>query len=68
MNAPQNQGAFPRFVTRMFNPEPELRGVAGGRQLNFNFTLSGDDRDRTGNLLVANLAAQETAILSAAEV
>ena len=30
--------------------------------------LSGDDRDRTGNLLVANQAVYETASLSAVKV
>ncbi len=43
----------------MFNSERKLTEAAGRRKLNVCYVLSGDDRDRTGNLLVANQALSQ---------
>ena len=56
MKSPQNYRGIPRFFNRRFNLRAELAEAARCRNLNVRLVLSGDDRDRTGNLLVANQA------------
>jgi hypothetical protein len=58
MKNPQNHAKIPRSANCMLNPEQKLTGATGRRKLRFCFMLSGDDRDRTGNLLVANQALE----------
>ena len=53
MKSPQNYRGIPRFLNRRSNLREELAEAARRRNLNFRLVLSGDDRDRTGNLLVA---------------
>jgi hypothetical protein len=51
---PQNQARIPRFFNCALNPERKLAEASWRRNLNAWNMFSGDDRDRTGNLLVAN--------------
>jgi len=59
----QNQRTMPLFINCMFKPEPKPTGITGWLKLNFRIILSGDERDRTANLLVANQALQSDASL-----
>jgi hypothetical protein len=43
----------------MFTPERKLTETNNGRKLNVCLMLSGDERDRTANLLVANQALSQ---------
>jgi hypothetical protein len=51
---PQNQARIPRFFSCALNVERKLAAASWRRNLNAWNMFSGDDRDRTGNLLVAN--------------
>ena len=53
---PQNQARIPRFFNCVLNLERKLAAAIWRRNLNVWNMFSGDDRDRTGNLLVANQA------------
>ncbi len=53
---PQNQARIPRFFNCALNLERKLAAAIWRRNLNVWNMFSGDDRDRTGNLLVANQA------------
>jgi hypothetical protein len=59
MKSPQKYRGIHRFFNRRFNLIKELAEAARCRKLNACLVLSGDDRDRTGNLLVANQAVSE---------
>jgi hypothetical protein len=59
MKNPQNQGTIPRVVNCMFTPERKLAEANNGRKLNVCVMSSGDERDRTANLLVANQALSQ---------
>jgi len=56
MKNPQNQGRIARFFNRMFDRRRYFTRHVGQRQFQRGFMLSGDERDRTANLLVANQA------------
>ena len=59
MKSPQNYRGIPRFLSRRFNLRAEVAEAARWRNLNSRFMLSGDERDRTANLLVANQALSQ---------
>jgi hypothetical protein len=54
MKSPQNYRGIPLFLNRRLNLSEGLAEAARCRNLNLGLVLSGDDQDRTGNLLVAN--------------
>ncbi len=56
MKSPQNHGEFVGSFIVGSTPREELAEAISCRNLNVHLVLSGDDRDRTGNLLVANRA------------
>jgi hypothetical protein len=59
MKSPQNYTGIRRFFYRRFKPREELTDVNRCRNFNARLIPSGDDRDRTGNLLVANQALSQ---------
>ena len=59
MKNPQNQGRIPRFCDWLFDPEQTDAGPISRRKLDMGLMLSGDERDRTANLLVANQALSQ---------
>jgi hypothetical protein len=54
MKRPQNQARFPRSFNCMRNIETKFTAAITWRNFNVCLVLSGDERDRTANLLVAN--------------
>ena len=59
MKNPQNQARIPRFFDGALNVTRKLAAEICRRKGKFWKVLSGDDRDRTGNLLVANQALSQ---------
>ena len=59
MKSPQNHGEFAGSFIVGSTPREELAEAISCRNLNVHLVLSGDDRDRTGNLLVANQALSQ---------
>jgi hypothetical protein len=57
--APRITGEFDGFSIASFNARGELAEATSCRNLNVRLVLNGDDRDRTGNLLVANQALSQ---------
>ena len=59
MKKPQNNRKNPRFFNRMFIRKRYFTRDFMQRKFLCGFMLSGDERDRTANLLVANQALSQ---------
>jgi hypothetical protein len=62
---PHNQARIPRFFNCALNLERKLAATNWRRNLNVWYMFSGDERDRTANVLVANQALSSAALACA---